>query len=204
MRKGLNIAFRDFTLLMLLGFIAIVIILLPHINEPKKDKATQLENEATQPGNVSVEIRWGDGIDIDVDLWARAPGDSPVGFSSLRGKVFNLLRDDLGKAGDPLGLNYENIYSRGVPAGEYIVNVHLYNARSSRPPVDVIVVISIKKPDGRLQKVLARQVTLRSVGHEITVVRFRLDSEGSLIKSSLNTEFKKLTSVRSIASGAGP
>ncbi len=202
MRKGLNIAFRDFTLLMLMGFVAIVIILLPHINEPEKS----LEEEADQPGNISVEIRWGDGIDIDVDLWVQAPRDNPVGFSNLRGRVFNLLRDDLGKAGDPLELNYENAYSRGVPTGEYIVNVHLYNARSSKPPVDVTIVISIKKPNGRLQRVLTSYVTLRFIGHEITVVRFSLDSGGDLIKSSLSSEFKKLISVRATApqGGVGP
>ena len=34
------------------------------------------------------------------DLWVQAPGDVPVGYSNKSGGVFNLLRDDLGKAKD--------------------------------------------------------------------------------------------------------
>jgi hypothetical protein len=34
------------------------------------------------------------------DLWIQAPGDVPVGYSNKSGGVFNLLRDDLGKAKD--------------------------------------------------------------------------------------------------------
>ena len=34
------------------------------------------------------------------DLWVQAPGDLPIGYSNKSGGVFNLLRDDLGKAKD--------------------------------------------------------------------------------------------------------
>jgi hypothetical protein len=44
--------------------------------------------------------------------------------------VFNLLRDDLGKAQDLTDNNYEVACSRGLPPGEYVVNVHMYRGIS--------------------------------------------------------------------------
>ena len=81
-----------------------------------------------------VEVRWPDQLDSDVDLWVQAPGDVPVGYSNKGGAIFNLLRDDLGQRADATGMNYEVSYSRGIPPGEYMVNVHLYrNAAGVMP-----------------------------------------------------------------------
>ena len=113
--------FRDVIMLALLGFVTIVILLLPHINPPTVAEAT-----TDPPGNVLVEVRWPDEFDSDVDLWVQAPGDLPVGYSNTGGDVFNLLRDDLGHSKDVTNVNYEVAYSRGTPAGEYTVNLHLY------------------------------------------------------------------------------
>lgn len=55
--------FRDVIMLALAGFIAIVIILLPHLNPPAK-----AVEAAPPPGNIIVEIRWPDDLDTDVDL----------------------------------------------------------------------------------------------------------------------------------------
>ena len=110
--------FRDVIMLALLGFVAIVVLLLPHLNPPVQ------ATEATQPpGNVIVEVRWPDEFDSDVDLWVEAPGDVPVGYSNKGGRIFNLLRDDLGHIGDTTGLNYEIAFSRGTPGGEYTVSL---------------------------------------------------------------------------------
>ena len=73
-----------------------------------------------------IEARWPDGVDADVDLWVQAPGDVPVGYSNKGGAIFNLLRDDLGQRADATGMNYEVSYARGMPAGEYTANLHLY------------------------------------------------------------------------------
>ena len=114
--------FRDVIMLALLGFVAIVVLLLPHLNPPVK-----AEESAVPPGNVIVEVRWPDEVDADVDLWVEAPSDVPVGYSNLGGLVFDLLRDDRGHDTDVSALNYEVAYSRGAPAGEYTVNLHLYS-----------------------------------------------------------------------------
>jgi hypothetical protein len=88
-------AFKDFLFLCVLGFIAMVIWLLPHINPPKD------ADKAEPPGNVIIAITWPEG-DVDIDMWITGPGEkAPVGYSNKSGVLFNLLRDDLGRSYDP-------------------------------------------------------------------------------------------------------
>ena len=127
--------FRDVIMLALAGFVTLVMLLLPHIN-PK----AVAEDTSKSPGNMTVELRWPDEINADVDSWREAPADVPVGYSNKGGEVFNLLRDDLGATADLTGLNYEFTYSRGVPKGEYAVNVHLYRNPTGIFPVPATTV----------------------------------------------------------------
>ncbi len=174
--------FRDVIMLALLGFAAIVILLLPHLNPP-----VEATEAAQPPGNVVVEVRWPDDIDADIDLWVEAPGDRPVGYSNKGGRVFNLLRDDLGRSGDAAGLNYEVAFSRGTPAGEYTVNLHLYRDNAGRLPIPAVVVVSVKAdPERAMQPIATEQVELARVGQEITVVRFSLDGSGNLVPGSIH------------------
>ena len=73
--------FREVIMLALLGFVTIVILLLPHLNPP-----VEPVEDVNAPGNVVVELRWPDAVDADVDLWVQAPGDSPVGYSNKGGR----------------------------------------------------------------------------------------------------------------------
>jgi hypothetical protein len=111
----------DTALLMLGGFVLMTMLMMTVMNPPAKASET---DGVTAPGNVTVEMQWPDKLDADVDLWVQAPGDVPVGYSNKSGKVFDLLRDDLGMAQDMTDSNHEVAYSRGAPAGEY-VNVHI-------------------------------------------------------------------------------
>lgn len=178
------IVFRDLITLALAGFVVCVILILPHINPAKaKPRPEGLE----PPGNVVVELRWPDPIDADVDLWVRGPGDVPVGYSNKGGRLFNLLRDDLGHRGDVSGLNYEVSYSRGIVAGEYVVNVHLYRNPSQQLPIPVTVVASVKPSVGEsARQLVARTIELGREGEERTVFRFRLDAQGGLVAGSVH------------------
>jgi hypothetical protein len=188
--------FRDVIMLALAGFVMLVLLLLPHLNPRAKT------NDASRsPGNVIIEARWPDNADADVDLWVQAPGDVPVGYSNASGAVFNLLRDDLGKAQDLTGLNYEFSYSRGVPAGEYTVNVHLYRNREIYT-IPVTVVVSVKGgTNDSAKQILTSQVALAREGEELTVFRFRLDEHGNLEPGSVNDLPKPLRSVRTVSPG---
>ena len=185
--------FRDVILLALAGFVAVVMLLLPHLNPPGK----AAEENSQPPGNVIVEVRWPDELDTDVDLWVEAPGDVPVGYSNKGGMVFNLLRDDLGKRADATGLNYEVSYSRGIPAGEYTVNVHLYRNASKVYPVPITVVTSVKRsPKESAKQLLATRVELQREGEELTVYRFELSQDGDLVPGSVHSLQRNLRAWR--------
>jgi hypothetical protein len=188
-----DVVFRDLIMLMLSGFVTITVLMLAHINAPGAKTMTGSE----PPGNVMVEMRWGDQLDADVDLWVQAPGDVPVGYSNKGGKFFNLLRDDLGTRGDATGLNYEVSYSRGIPVGESTVNVHLYRNNSSEAAIPVTIVTSVKKSSGESAKqILATKVVLGHEGEEVTAYRFTLDDKGALQQGSVHSLFKPLRSAR--------
>ena len=182
--------FRDVITLALCGFVAVVILLLPHLN-PKQE--AQAATASTVPGNVMVEALWADELDSDIDLWVQAPGDVPVGYSNKSGVIFNLLRDDLGRNADPTQLNYEVSYSRGIPPGEYAVNLHMYRNKSRVTPVKVTVVTSVKRPGSEsARQVLASTVELTAENQETTVYRFKLDENGELASDSVNSLPKSL------------
>jgi hypothetical protein len=176
--------FRDVIMLALAGFVAMVILILPHLNPRGEDAQASTE----PPGNVIVEVRWPDQIDSDVDLWVEAPGDVPVGYSNKGGAIFNLLRDDLGRKADATELNYEVTYSRGIPPGEYTINVHLYRNTGGVLPIPVTVVTSVKKSASeRARQLLASKVELGREGQELTVYRFRLSESGDLVSGSVHS-----------------
>jgi hypothetical protein len=186
--------FRDVIMLALAGFVAMVILLLPHLNPKGEDAQASTE----PPGNVIVEVRWPDELDTDVDLWVEAPGDIPVGYSNKGGAIFNLLRDDLGRKADATDLNYEVSYSRGIAPGEYTINVHLYRNSARVLPVPVTVVTSIKtSPSERARQLLASKVELGREGQELTVYRFRLSERGDLVPGSVHSLQRDLRTWRS-------
>jgi hypothetical protein len=174
--------FRDVILLALIGFVAMVIILLPHVRPIEQET-----DEHKAPGNVIVEMHWPNTFEVDVDLWVQAPGEVPVGFWNMGGRSFNLLRDDLGSEGDATERNYEISYSRGIPSGEYIVNVHMYGPIPLNTVVPVNVVVSVKRKLEETEQILNTTVELHRHGQEETAFRFRLTAEGHLVPDSVST-----------------
>lgn len=184
----------DTALLMLGSFVLLTVLMVTVLNPPAKSSETA---GIQAPGNVIVEIEWPGAIDADVDLWVQAPGDLPVGYSSTNGKIFNLLRDDLGKANDVTDRNYEVAYSRGMPTGEYIVNVHLYRGIAGGS-IPVKVTVSCKTTADRSARQLATTtVELRHDNQEITAMRFTLDDQGALVPGSINNLFRELRTAKS-------
>lgn len=157
-----NLLFRDMLLNILLIFVATTLILLPWISENQK-------SEEVAPGTMSVEIVWDPASANDIDLWGKAPGDVSVGFRNTGGRVFNLLRDDLGQDNDPLRINYENMYSRGLPDGTYVINLHYYNGRG---PERVVTKVTVNAASGK--RTFFKEVVLERRGQEVTVMRLHI------------------------------
>jgi len=179
--------FRDVLMLTLVGFIAMVVLMLPHLS--KSEDQTE-EQEA--PGSVVIEIHWPGQMAADVDLWVQAPNDIPVGFFNQNGVHFNLLRDDLGVEGDASGKNYEISYSRGIVAGEYIVNVHQYGPLDGGVKVPVNVIVSVRQQYDSLRQILDTNLELYRRNQEETAFRFRLTDTGELVEGSVTTLRKRL------------
>ena len=185
--------FRDVLSLALLGFIAVIILLLPHVDP----KGVEQASNSPAPGNLIVEITWPDEMNADVDLWVQAPGDIPVGFSNKGGVLFNLLRDDLGKDMDLSPINHETAITRGIIAGEYVIHAHAYRTDGSNPPpIEIQTVVSVKKSktDGSpfVAPLLYTKAKIEFQGQELTLVRFTLTESGTLVKDSVHSIFKEL------------
>ncbi|MCG8546231.1 MAG: hypothetical protein MJE12_18695 [Alphaproteobacteria bacterium] len=174
--------FRDVILLALIGFVAMVIMLLPHIK-----KTTEEAKDHKAPGNVIVEMHWPSDLAYDVDLWVKAPGEQPVGFWNQGGRIFNLLRDDLGGEGDATKENYEVSYSRGIAPGEYVVNVHMYGPLPRGVTIPVTVVVSVRQKFDNTRQLLQTSINLYYRNQEETAFRFRLTKEGDLVDGSVST-----------------
>lgn len=182
--KASAVGYRDILLGMCLMLSVVLGLVLKSINPPVIQ-----EDAAKQPGNIIVSAVWPEG-DTDVDLWLSAPGDKKaIGYSNRSGSVWNLLRDDLGTANDNTPMNYESAFSRGTPAGEYVVNVHCFKCSG---PIPVVVEVRIGAP-GQPSKVLkVETIVLEGKGAEVTAIRFKLDGDGRVVPGSVNKIFKPL------------
>lgn len=177
---------RDFTLTLAMMFVVFVIWMISHLNPPAQ------MDQASPPGNVIAHIIWPPG-NIDVDLWVTGPGETgAVGYSHKSGILWNLLRDDTGTGSDSTGINYENAYTRGIPAGEYIINVHCYSCSAAVPVLVKLEVQSKSSPQATMKKIVYTEVTLHAHKEEVTMIRFELDREGNIVPNSMNHFYEPL------------
>jgi hypothetical protein len=128
-------------------------------------------------GLLLVQLDWDLKDDADVDLWVKSPDDQPVGFIRMHGKHFDLMRDDLGRGGDPDSRNEEIAAARQAPPGEYIVNAMLYLDRDGNLPVHVKTEV---RTMGDRDQVLDASGELTHSGDEITLMRFLVDRKGTI------------------------
>lgn len=173
MSPPLLTALVDFLIALLAAFIVMV-------NAPRPEAV----NDTAAMCQLMVEAHWGDALTSDVDLWVQAPGDVPVGYSNKgSGRIFNLLRDDLGTVSDPTNSNFEISCTRGLPDGEYAINVHLYRNTVDPYPIEVTIRATIRHSDTSSPDVINQAVSLTRFGEEITVVRFKVKDERLVIGS---------------------
>jgi hypothetical protein len=174
----------DVMSMLFMGFAAICVLILALINEVAK----KADNISPPPqGTLMVEAFWPDNMPVDVDLWVMISKDNiPVGYSNKGSEYLNLLRDDLGHAGDITNRNMEITYSRGLPDGEYIINIHLYSNHPGVREIPVSVVVSMKF-DGNdsMQQLIKSDTILTKLGEEKTMARFTM-KDGRLVPGSVN------------------
>jgi len=183
---GIPTIFRD-TLFSGMGALAgLAIVILAAVNPVGKDA----ESTSVPPGNITIQTYWPDDIDADVDTWVKGPEGAPVGYSNKGGEHYNLLRDDLGIRSEDDPVNFEVVYSRGLPAGGHCVNIHLYSNKSGVLPIKVKVTVTVTKGNaggvkGGGDPALVTDVLLRTEGEEVNVFCFVITKQGDLDTSEV-------------------
>ena len=179
----------DIMMLLFLGVGAILLVAISMIHDPRE----RLNTAPPPQGNMMFELYWPDGMDADVDLWVKSgTTGQAVGYSNKSGPLLNLLRDDLGQRADISGRNMEIIYSRGIPDGEFIVNVHLYSLKHAKMPLPVRVVVSAKPgKDKPYKQLFSVSGNLEFEGQEKTMARFEMN-ERDYVEGSMTSFFEPI------------
>ena len=174
-----SILTRDLLMNFLMGLTALVILVLAAIAPAAQ------EDPLDPPGNLVASIAWPAGS-TDVDLRVGAPNDAAVDYKRKSGRTWSLLRDDLGTANDDTDLNMESAFTRGLPDGEYAVNVRCFGCAGKVP---VAVGVEVRLASGEL--IWRGVVDLVADKQERTAVRFRM-ADGKVLAGSASAVFKKL------------
>ena len=102
----------------------------------------------------------------------------------------SLERDDRGETNDFIRVNGQKMWSpirqeivsiRGIVAGEYTVNVHLYQHTAKAP---VPVSVTVEKLNPAVSVIYYDTIDLDHTDEEKTAVRFTLAEDGSVVRTS--------------------
>ncbi len=177
---AMAVVFRDLLFLLALLMLTLVVLIIPLIKIPKESR--QIEKAA---GDMLAEIVWDPASRADVDIWVEGPNGEKVGYLNPDGALFNLVRDDMGRDKDFSGLNYEFLFSRGIPNGRYRFSLVYYadNGEGEKPQ-DVRVSIRYRVK-GLMHIIYEDRVRLNYPGQEKALVAFHMKN-GRLVKDSLD------------------
>jgi len=189
-----NLSFLDLLFNTLLCFAALFVLSFVLINPSKK------EHNAKTKAEFMITVTWPEGLDDDVDMYVEDSQGNLVAFMRREEGLMHLDRDDLGRSNDivntPFGPiehkdNREIVTIRGIIAGEYVVNVHMYTKRSEAIEVPVTIQLDKINP---FSTITLKEVVLRTTGDEETAFRFVLDNDGKV--TDVNTLKKSLIQKR--------
>ncbi len=184
------IVWTDNALLLLGSFILLMSLLLMLINPPQK----RVQDEANVDDGIYFRIKWKDGSDIDVDLWSRAPGDVPVGYSVKQGRFFNLRRDNLGKSNNLGGDRQEESHAHDTPPGEYCATAGLYRTAEAVDEQHPLTVFyeAVFHHDGVDTDITHGSIQLTRVNEERTLACFSIDDRKLVVPGSINTVARRI------------
>ena len=179
-RRSGSLAFTDLLFNALLGFVLMFVLAFLLINPVARSGAVDPKAE------ILITLGWPDGLADDVDLYVEDPAGELVWFRRREAGLMHLDRDDLGELNDTIEvdgrkiknpLNQEIVSVRGLRAGEYVVNAHLYRADAAGP---VPVTVKVEKLNPAVKVVFYGSAQLETQGDERTLVRFQIRSDGAV------------------------
>lgn len=170
-------------------FLFIVLFVLTAI-KLKKENETAKKLALETDGLYAVVATWPAEHDDDVDLYVRDPSGKIVFYGQTAVELMHLEYDDRGALGDrattsggetKVDLNRERVVIRAAMAGEYVVNVRMYQKSHPSPtPVKV----SLYRLRGDDTEILVKERTLRAKDDEATAFRFTLTGDGEMTGSN--------------------
>jgi hypothetical protein len=196
-RSDPGLGFTDLLFNALLGFAVMFLLAYLLINPVAKSGAIDPKAEFL------ITLSWPDGSEADVDLYVEDPAENLVWFRAREAGLMHLDRDDLGRANDVVrvggqaivnALNQETVSIRGIVAGEYVVNMHLYRAVSTAP---IPVTVKVEKLNPRVVLVFYDTIELDRQGQEETAARFTVAGDGTV--GDVNKLAKSLVPLRPAA-----
>lgn len=135
-------------------------------------------------GIYAIEMQWPNGNPDDVDLYVEDPQDHIVYFANPDAGLMHLEHDNLGSIGETeqdgtklIKNKYrdERVVLRGVVPGEYTVNTHEFNKRTSSPTRVTVTLIRLV---GGAKVIVKRTVIMLRTGQQLTAFRFTLNQQG--------------------------
>lgn len=176
MKRWTGIIFANIDMLLSLMVIFIALVTPVHPKTEASDKPIC---------QLAIDIEWPMDRPADVDLWVMAPGDVPVGYSNKEGRVFNLVRDDLGNVYSNDPTNAERACARMLVDGPWATTAHLYSNLGPLP-IPVRFTISIVDPSSAIfTRIAEGNIELNRVGEEATLLNFKLE-DGKIVTGSMN------------------
>ena len=179
-----NISFLDLLFNLLLMTIILLVVAVLHIviENNKADIKTQAE--------FIITTTWDKQIDYDVDTWVQDPEGNILWYNQKEIGVMHLDRDDLGHLGndwyfDEFGTavynpNQEIVTFRGIMAGEWIINLHLYRkGYNYDSPISVSVTFIKLHP--KAKTVFSKKIQISEYWQEETVARVNITACGDVL-----------------------
>lgn len=173
---------------LLLSTLLIISALLVASNAIEKAKRKQLEDANIRTeGIYAIVAEWPDASGDDVDMYVRDPAGNIVFFSARDLGMMHLEHDDQGTVSDEaltaagqvkVEKNEERVIIRGIIAGEYTVNVHMYHKRDTTPTPVKVRLVRLKGGDSEV-----KAVTLTLAKDHVpdqTAFRFTLGVDGTV------------------------
>jgi hypothetical protein len=173
------VLFKALQVLCFLFFIALLAI------KPESDPG-----KVVKRAEFIITMTWPDQHPDDVDLYVQDPAGKLVWYNQRDVGLMVLERDDRGDTNDfavieskkiALPIREELVSIRGVIAGEYTVNVHLYHHIATEP---VPVSVKVEKLNPVVEIVDYRTLLLDHTDEEKTAFRFTLAEDGSVARTS--------------------
>lgn len=177
-----NTSFLDLLFNTLVGFVFLFIISFLLINPSIKKADIKTKAEFV------ISVTWDDNSIDDVDTWLQDPVGNVLHFRQKDIGMAHLDRDDLGTINDVIILddgsrveyphNQELTTIRGFIRGEWVLNVHMYNKRDTKP---TLVEVRIDKLNPKVETIFYKKIVMKREWEEITVSRFVMTNEGDII-----------------------